>query len=186
MSHERLTTKVAGVTGRIALMVGLVALPFFAASPAQALGVDLVCPFSGTVNFSPGLTLVNQPEAISGILRAGTASSPLTPCSSPVGVPYSGGTGVLQASGTLACISAGLGGSESGTVKVTWSNGDTSTISESATVNGLVPVVNAKVTAGHLLGDTVLVQAVLSGFNGNCAINPLKTLDFNGTVQFVS
>lgn len=186
MSREKLHDKAANITGRIMLIVGLAALPMFAASlAAHALSVDLICPFSATVNFSPGLTLINQSEAISGIARAGTATSPLTPCTSPVGVPYSGATGVLQASGMLACVSTGLIGNESGTIKVTWNNGDTSTITESASVNGLVPVVNATVTSGHLRGDTVLVQAVLSGFNGNCAINPLTTVDFAGTGQFV-
>ncbi len=116
------------------LLVAMFAvLPFGAlAQPAAASPVDLVCPFAMRVDLNPGLGLFPQTVQIGGQAYAGTALSPLTPCSSVLtGVPYTGASGPVIGSGTLACVTvgaAGLTGSASGTVPLTFNNGDTGTI----------------------------------------------------------
>lgn len=155
---------------------------------ALAAPVDLTCPFALTVNFTPGLGLVGQSQHITGVATAGTSVSALTPCSSVVtGVPYTGGTGQVSGTGTLACVSVGLGGltgSANGTVAATWNNGDTSTFTWSVSVGGAVPIINASVTGGALQGATLSFVPTLTGLTGNCLLAPVTTLTFAGIVVF--
>ena len=91
------------------LIATLMALPLIGAGePASAALVDLVCPFTANVNFSPGLGLSPQPQQMSGFAAAGTAVSSLTPCSSVLtGVPYTGLSGPFSGTGTLGCVAVG-------------------------------------------------------------------------------
>ena len=159
-----------------------------AGNVAVAAPVDLVCPFAATIHFSPGLGLAAAPQQITGTTAYGTSASPMTPCSSVLtGVPYTGATGLVSGTGTLGCVAVGLGGvlaSASGTVQVTWNNGDASTITFSVTVGGLVTSIDASVTSGALKGSRVALAGVPTGLTGNC-ITPLTGLGVSGLLPFI-
>ncbi len=164
--------------------VSLLILPMVVLQPASADPVDLTCPFSATIHFSPGLTLISRPVEISGSASAGTSVTSIAPCSSLTGVPYTGASGPVSGSGSLACVTADLSGGASGTLPITWDNGDTSTITWSATVSGAVPTVSAQVTSGSLTGSSIVVAPVPTGFNGNCLV-PLTSVSFTGVLTFL-
>jgi hypothetical protein len=131
-----------------------------------------------------------QTEQIGGQASAGSALSPVTPCSSLLsGVPYTGAAGPVTGSGTLSCLTvgaAGLTGGASGTVALTFNNGDTSIIAWSVTVGGLLPVVTATFVGGPLDGAAlVLVPAALTGLTGNCVLAPIKSLTIVGLAVVV-
>lgn len=169
----------------------LVALPVVGlGEPAHAAFADLLCPFSLRIDLNPGITLAPQSEQIGGQANAGTSLSPLTPCSSLVsGVPYTGAAGPVTGTGTLSCVTvgaAGLTGGASGTVPLTFNNGDTSTIAWSVTVGGLLPVVTATFIGGALDGAAlVLVPAALTGLSGNCVLAPIRSLTVVGLAVVV-
>jgi hypothetical protein len=168
------------------LLAMLVALPVAAlAEPASAAPVDLVCPFAMRVDLNPGLTLFPQTIQIGGQANAGTTLSPLTPCTSVLtGVPYVGASGPVIGSGTLACVTvgaAGLTGSASGTVPLTFDNGDTGTINWSITLGGAVPVVTGTISGGTLDGSTLaLIPAGVTGLTGNCLLAPVTSFTIVG------
>lgn len=172
----------------VALFVTL-PLPVLA-EPASAAPVDLVCPFAMRVDLNPGLGLFTQTVQIGGQADAGTALSPLTPCTSALtGVPYTGAAGAVIGSGTLACVTvgaAGLTGSASGTVPLTFNNGDTGTINWSITVGGAVPVVTGTISGGPLDGSTLaLVPAAITGLTGNCVLAPVTSFTIAGLAVVV-
>lgn len=170
------------------LLATVFALPLAGAGNAAAAPVDLVCPFAATIHFSPGLGLTPTLQHITGTTAYGLAASPFTPCSSLLtGVPYTGATGPVSGTGMLACVAAGVSGvlaSASGTVQSTWNTGDTSTISWSVTVGGLVTSIDATVTSGALQGSRVALAGVPTGLTGNC-ITPLTSLSVSGLLPFV-
>jgi hypothetical protein len=175
---------------RLLTAVSLIVLPVLAARPASAAPVDLVCPSSATLNFTPGVTLGSQTLQITGVLDLGTSVSPLTPCSSVLtGVPFTGGTGVFSGTGTFGCITLGLfgitGGGAQGTVAVTWNDGTKSTITFSLTLSGPVPLVSASVTSGELEGSTVIVAPFPVGLTGNCIFAPLTSISVAAVTAFV-
>ncbi len=141
---------------RVVRTVGLASLLILALSPPQPASaelVDLTCPFTATIHFTPGLMLLSpQPVQISGSVAAGTSMGSTTPCFSLTGVPYTGASGPVSGSGNLACVTPGLSATVNGTLPVTWNNGDTSTVTWSATVSGAVPTVSAQITSGQLSG----------------------------------
>jgi hypothetical protein len=172
---------------RSVLLLSVMTVAALGAQPAMAAPVDLVCPFAGTASFSPGVTLTSKAVSLSGSTAYGTGLSPLTPCSSVVsGVSYTGGTGQVSGSGTLACVvlGNGLSGAVSGTILQNWSNGDTSTISFSVVPVGPVPVFLANVTGGALQGATVTVIPGPTGLSGNCLLSPVTSLSFGGFIVF--
>ncbi len=153
--------------------------------PAAASPVDLVCPFTATASFAPGVTLGARPVAITGVTALGTAAPLLAPCSSPLtGVPFTAGTGQVSASGTLACVILGnnLTGGVTGTIAQSWNNGETSTISFSVLSVGPVPVFSASVTDGALRGSNVTVIPGPTGLTGNCLLSPATSLSFAGVL----
>ena len=164
--------------------VSLLILPLVVPQPAAADLVDLTCPFTATINFSPGLTLVPRPQQITGSASAGTSIPSAIPCSSLTGVPYTGASGLVSGSGTLACVATDLSGGVSGTLPITWNNGDTSTITWSASVAGLVPTVSAQVTSGPLTGSSIIVLPIPTGLTGSCIV-PLTSVSFAGLLTFV-
>ena len=142
------------------LVAAVMALPLVGAgNAASAAPLDLVCPFTANVQFAPGLSLASEPQQLSGFAAAGTAVSSLTPCSSALtGLPYTGLSGPFYGTGNLGCVAVGAGGlagSANGTIPITWNNGDTSTITWSASLGGIVPTIVARVTEGALLGSNV-------------------------------
>ncbi len=171
------------------LIATVMALPLVGAgNAASAAPVDLECPFTATVNFSPGLDLTTRAQQITGFAAAGTAVSSLTPCSSVLnGVPYTGLSGPFSGTGDLGCIAVGAGGlvgSVSGTIPITWNNGDTSTITWSASLGGIVPTIDASVTSGVLRGASVALVPVPTGLSGNCALAPVRSISFTGVALF--
>ena len=168
----------------------VMALPLVGAANAAAAGtVDLICPFAATIQFSPGLGLSQEAQQITGTTAYGTRASLLTPCSSVLtGVPYIGATGPVAGSGTIACVAVnatGLVGGATGTVQVTWNNGDTSTISWSATLGGPVPTIDGAITSGAMQGATVALVAIPTGLTGNCVFAPFTSLSFTGILAFL-
>lgn len=171
------------------LVATVMALPLVGAgNAASAAPLDLVCPFTANVNFSPGLGLSAEPQQMSGFAAAGTAVSSLTPCSSVLtGLPYTGLSGPFYGTGTLGCVSvgaSGLVGSASGTIPITWNNGDTSTITWSASLGGIVPTIVARVTEGALLGSNVALVPAPTGLSGNCLLAPLRNFNITGLATF--
>lgn len=164
----------------IAVGLGLPAL--VVSRPVSASGIDLTCPFSVSVSASPGLTLTQQAQSVTGSLRGGSSLSEATPCSSLTGVPYRGATGVIRGSGTQNCL---LQGSLSGTVDVTWDNGDRSTVTWSEVLVLFAPVVRASVTSGALKGFTIAVVGLPTGFTGSCVLGPFTSLTLTGVVEFL-
>ena len=77
----------------------------------------------------------------------------------------------------------GLVGSASGTFPVTWNNGDTSTITWSATLGGIVPTINARVTGGALRGSSVCLVPAPTALSGNC-VAPVRSISFTGVALF--
>ena len=165
------------------------ALPLVGAgNAASAAPLDLVCPFTANVHFSPGLGLSAEPQQMSGFAAAGTAVSSATPCSSALtGLPYTGLSGPFSGTGTLGCVSvgaSGLVGSASGTIPITWNNGDTSTISWSVSLGGIVPTIVARVTEGALLGSNVALVPAPTGLAGNCLLAPVTSFNITGLATF--
>jgi hypothetical protein len=162
---------------------GLAALvPSLAVAPDLAVGAatgktDLTCPLDAVV------TLGNEVQAT---VTLGTRTPAGTPCTSTSGVPYKGATGTLSGSGTFQSTDAGSSGAESGTLTLTWDNGDTSTISENASlqtggtsidkapIKGAAPLM-ARDTGGALQGDSVDIQETSADFTGD-------SIHFVGTV----
>ena len=79
---------------------------------------------------------------------------------------------------------SGLVGSASGTIPITWNNGDTSTITWSASLGGIVPTIVARVTEGALLGSNVALVPAPTGLSGNCLLAPLRNLNITGLATF--
>lgn len=180
-----------------ALLSSLLSLPMLAAlaaptaSPAAAQEApdasvaDLACPISATAQFTPGISLLSQPQELTGEVQGGTAVSPATPCTSLTGIPYQGFTMELTGTGHMACGTAALDGGASGTAQVTWDNGDTSTLEWSITTVAMVPVVNVTLTDGALSGANVVVAGVPTSLTGNCVLNPITGAGFVGTAEFL-
>ena len=171
------------------LVATVMALPLVGAgNAASAAPLDLVCPFTANVQFSPGLGLSAEPQQMSGFAAAGTAVSSATPCSSLLtGLPYTGLSGPFYGTGTLGCVSVGAGGlvgGASGTIPITWNNGDTSTITWSASLGGIVPTIVARVTEGALLGSNVALVPAPTGLAGNCVLAPLRNFNITGVATF--
>lgn len=156
------------------------------AAPQQASAdlVDLTCLFTATINFNPGLTLSSQSVQISGSVVAGTSLASIFPCTSATGVRYTGASAPVSGTGTLGCVTTGPTASASGTLPVTWNNGDTSTITWSVAVGGALPTVSAKVTSGQLSGASIVVVPVPYSLDGNC-LTPLRSVSFIGVLTFL-
>jgi hypothetical protein len=172
-----------------ALIAALMALPIVGVgSPASAATVDLVCPGTLRIDFSPGLTLAPGPQQITGQAIAGTSLSPATPCSSVLsGTPYTGGSGPISGTGNVGCLSVGsLTGTAQGTVAFTWNNGDTSTFAWQAILGAPIPIVSGSIVSGALVGTTILALGVIpTGLTGNCVLAPLKSVGVLGLALFV-
>ena len=168
------------------IAVGLVATAPTEAQAAPASPVaDLTCTISGTAHVTPGISLLSQPQKLTGQVQGGTDVSPLTPCTSLSGVPYQGFTMTLTGTGYMACLTAALQGGLSGTGKVTWDNGATSSVAWSITTVAMVPVVNVTLTSGALQGASVVVAGLPDSLTGNCATSPVTGLGFGGAAEIL-
>jgi hypothetical protein len=161
-----------------ALPVVAVSQPVASAAPLA----DLTCPISVTLNASPGLTLASQVQQVTGETKGGTSLLGATACSSLTGVPYHGATGRVTGSGTQNCL---LQGSLSGTIALTWDNGDTSTIAWSESLVLFIPLLSASVTSGALKGSGVVALLIPTGFNGTCLLGPLRGGSLVGVATFL-
>ena len=142
-AHRRFRTVAAPVT--LAL-----ALPCIAGvTSASASTPDVSCPGYAAVNYQPALT--SNPGMVS--ISVNGVHGPCTSTDTTLTSGTSKGT--LQ-SDALTCTS----GTDTGTETFTWNNGQTSTVSLTATISQNLAgatIVTAKgtVTAGEFLGDTV-------------------------------
>jgi hypothetical protein len=167
---------------RSLLCAVVLALPVVGSvQPASAQLVDLTCPVSVTLGFSPGMGLFFRPQTVTGVLRAGTDLFAATPCTSLTGVPYHGGTGAVTGAGTFGCV----GGALSGTAVMTWDNGDTSTIAWTLTAIPPLPIFSATVVLGELTGSTVLALGIPTGFTGSCILAPWTSLSGVGVATLI-
>ncbi len=170
------------------LFVAVLALPVVGISNvAHAAPSVLTCPGAVTFNFSPGIGLIPGNLHVTGTIAVGTSLLAATPCTSPTGVPYIGGTGTVDGTGSLSCLGGipGVTGSVHAVVDFSWNNGDTSVITVDVLVAGLVPVLAATVTSGALQGAVVTGAPVPTGLTGNCVLAPVTSLTFAGVVAYV-
>lgn len=170
----------------------LLLLPFVAlltlvpATKASAANlVDLTCAISGTADISPGVTLLGQDQDVSLDVQGGTAVSPATPCTSVTGVKYQGFTVDMSGTGAMSCSVTAFRGSLSGTGRVTWDNGDTSTAVFKITTVAMVPVVDVRLSKGALAGSRVLIVGIATSLTGNCVLNPITGLGYTGTMEIL-
>ncbi|MFD9425639.1 MULTISPECIES: hypothetical protein [unclassified Streptomyces] len=138
----------------------------------SALAVDASCPVgTGTVNYTPGITLAPKPTNISFTGSAG-------PCTStdPAITAVSGYSGTGQ--GDLGCLTGGF----DATGSIVWNTGAVSNATFSSVVDlrpGGIPVIVATgpITSGKFAGSTVeLVIALLPA-------NPLGCFNAQGITQ---
>ena len=138
---------------------------------ASAAASAVNCEITGTANLSPGVTVT--PKATSY-----TFTGTLKSCA---GTDKTAKTGSVSAAGAgkLSCAE----GTSKGTSTVTWSNGQSSTISFSTTDAASGVLVNGSVTGGEFAGDKVggvlnfvTTQAKL------CTSTGLTTLSFTGDI----
>lgn len=176
----------------LSLLLLLPVAGFLAASPAAAQelpdtsAIDLTCTMAGNAEMSPGVSLLEPKEQqVTGVVRGGTAVSPLTPCTSLTGTPYTGFVMRGGGSGTTACATAALGSNLEGTGTVTWNNGDKSIVDWELTLVGPAPLVNATIRSGALEGHRLVVAAAPTGLAGNCILSPLTNLSFGGVIEIL-
>lgn len=147
--------------------------------------VDLTCPDAANLRFEPGLTPQTQTQKITGKLFAGTEYSPAAPCSSASGIPYKGAVGIIEGTGELSCTATSVTGGASGTVDITWDNGDQSVVEWEATSYGAAPVLTATFTEGALEGYQIVQEGVPTGISGTCVPSPITSGGFSGTAHAV-
>jgi hypothetical protein len=191
------------VLRRLRALIAITAISFCGlfAAPAHAhallLEPILLCGFSGTITFDPGVTLVAGPQAIGGELRLGNKSTLGIDCSS-LSLPIVAGETVgteIDGDGVIGCLpGVQLSGGASGTITVRWydGNGDslgTSIAEWTAAVQGLVPVVTIEVVGGTyapLIGTDVVVTSVVpTSINGSCVFDPIVSIGFTATSVFL-
>ncbi|GAB2869726.1 hypothetical protein GCM10027176_84260 [Actinoallomurus bryophytorum] len=133
----------AAVTG----LVAAVLVPAAATARAHsAVAGTTTCAGSQTVAYSPGLTLRKREAVLHG-------TSTLSRCASSADPTITGGRSTFKATGRLSCTS----GDYSGTRKVTWNNGRTSTMSfrsvVSVSAGESVVAIRGEVTDGEFSGQ---------------------------------
>jgi hypothetical protein len=163
---------------------------FFVAQPAAAAPVDLTCPMTINLSLTPGAVLLPRVSTLGGAIAFGSSVSSLTPCSSPLsGTPYTGGSGPINGSGNLGCVSVGLAslvGAASGTIPITWNNGDTSQLDWTTTIGSAASVILGTISSGAMTGSTVaLLPIVPTGLTGNCLLTPVTGLSTAGVAGFL-
>jgi hypothetical protein len=141
---SRLVPAGMAITG-VALVAA--ALVPAATAPAHALAAGTTaCEGSQTVSYSPGLSLRRREVTIHG-------TSTLGRCVSSADPTITGGKSTFTATGRLSCTS----GDYSGTRKVTWNNGRTSTMSFTSVVSvsagESVVAIKGTVTDGEFSGQ---------------------------------
>lgn len=150
---------------------------------AQAPENELTCIDAATLQFDPGLRAVPRMQKITGQLLVGTKYLPGQPCTSATGVPYQGATGVIEGTGNLGCVSAAVM-KASGTVDVTWDNGDKSLATWSIVSYGALPIVEARFVEGSLKGGTIYQEGTPTGIRGSCTdASPLTGGGFSGPIH---
>jgi hypothetical protein len=153
MSIQRLIPPSMSVASRPlragAAVTGLVAAALVPAATARAHAVaagTTTCAGSQTVAYSPGLTLRQREAVLHG-------TSTLSRCASSADPTITGGRSTFKANGRLSCTS----GDYSGTRKITWNNGRTSTMSfrsvVSVSAGESVVAIRGEVTDGEFSGQ---------------------------------
>jgi hypothetical protein len=133
-----------------AASAGLVAAALVPAGTARAhaaVAGTTTCSGSQTVAYSPGLSALRR----RGVVLHGTST--LSRCASSADPTITGGRSTFKATGRLSCLS----GDYSGTRKITWNNGRTSTMSFRSVVSlsagASVVAVKGEVTDGEFSGQ---------------------------------
>lgn len=154
---------------------------------AQEEPMELHCPGTALLNFEPGVGPTPEHQKVTGEMRGGTDMDPKTPCTSPTGVPYQGGTAELEGAGEIGCAAAGAVMDIAGTAEIFWDNGDTSKAVWSVVSYGAAPVVDVRITEGALAPAQVYQQGTPTGFNGNCTeTSPMTSASFTGVAHVIA
>jgi hypothetical protein len=130
---------------------------------AGQTGGTTTCGGSQTVAYSPGLSLTPREVTIHG-------TTTLSRCASSADPSITAGRSTFKATGKLSCVSGGY----SGTRKITWNNGRTSTMSFTSVVSAnageRVVAIKGKVTDGEFRGERWSGAFTLSTTRpGSCA-----------------
>jgi hypothetical protein len=133
-----------------AASAGLLATALVPAGTARAhaaVAGTTTCSGSQTVAYSPGLSALRR----RGVVLHGTST--LSRCASSADPTITGGRSTFKATGRLSCLS----GDYSGTRKITWNNGRTSTMSfrsvVSVSAGASVVAIKGEVTDGEFSGQ---------------------------------
>ena len=137
---------ITGVALLAAAFVPEAARAYTATPHAAVLAGTTACGGSQTVAYSPGLSLKQREVTLHG-------TSTLSRCVSTADPAITGGRSTFHATGRLSCTS----GTYSGTRKISWNNGRTSTLSFSSAVSvnagqSLVAI-KGTVTGGEFSGQ---------------------------------
>ncbi len=166
------------------LMVGaLTATMLLIVTPAASAGpqpVDLTCVGNLAATFSPGVTLASVDQTVTVVLKGGSDFQSGLACTSANAIAYQGVTAIVNLTGKVSCIVGNLVGN--GTLA--WENGDVSTVSVRATTIGAVPLIDARITSGALIGSRVVVVGVPTAFSGLC-ITPVTRISYVGAGAFL-
>jgi hypothetical protein len=142
---SRLVPAGIAVTG-VALVAAALVPEAARAHTAGRVAGTTTCGGSQTVAYSPGLSLTPREVTIHG-------TTTLNRCASSADPSITGGRSTFKATGRLSCVSGGY----SGTRKVVWNNGRTSTMSFTAAVSAnageSVVAIKGKVTDGEFSGQ---------------------------------
>jgi hypothetical protein len=130
-----------------AVLVAAALVPAVTARAHAAVAGTTTCSGSQTVAYSPGLSALRR----RGVVLHGTST--LSRCASSADPTITGGRSTFKATGRLSCLS----GDYSGTRKITWNNGRTSTMSfrsvVSVSAGASVVAIKGEVTDGEFSGQ---------------------------------
>ncbi len=165
------------LVGALSAAMPLIVAPAASAGPQP---VDLTCTGTLRASFSPGVTLASVNQTVGVELKGGTDFQAGLPCTSVNGIAYQGVTATVTVTGKVSCIVGSLAGN--GTLK--WDNGDVSEVSAKVTTIGPLPLIEARITSGALIGSRVVLVGTPTAISGFC-VAPVTRLSFVGVASFL-
>jgi hypothetical protein len=160
------------LVGALTAIMPLIVTPAASAGPQP---VDLTCVGKLTATFSPGVTLASVNQTVTVEIKAGSDFQDGLACTSANANAYQGVTATVTLTGKVSCIV----GSFLGDGTLVWDNGDVSAVSVRATSIGAVPLIDARITSGALIGSRAVVLGVPTAFSGLC-ITPVTRISYMG------
>jgi hypothetical protein len=163
--------------GVFAMAVALMA-PMLAAAPAGAAAIVTCAKPSGSVTFTPGLSLVPTKQTTSFTL-------PIKGCTGTGGVKSGTSTGTTKGTTKDTCATFGKASSPKTTVTIKWNTNATSTASLATVVvpgaKGVITAtVSGKISKGLFVGKTIKTKVKVTLPAGSCTAKPLKKATLTG------